>query len=104
MKKIIRKLFAPIALLSLALGVGISLNHQKEVIGASAATTVSVGNDFNAVSGDFDTNLDYDSFKGGGTTAPALNSGDIRLYQKNGGETEATLLFRQEQQIIKLPP
>ena len=85
MKKIIRKLFAPIALLSLALGVGISLNHQKEVIGASAATTVSVGNDFNAVSGDFDTNFRYDSFRGGGTTAPALNSGDIRLYQKNGG-------------------
>lgn len=36
MKKIIRKLFAPIALLSLALGVGISLNHQKDVIGAKA--------------------------------------------------------------------
>lgn len=85
MKKIIRKLFAPIALLSLALGVGISLNHQKEVIGASAATTVSVGNDFNAVSGNFDANFRYDSFKGGGTTAPALNGGDIRLYQKSGG-------------------
>lgn len=85
MKKIIKKLFAPIALLSLALGVGISLNHQKDVIGASAATTVSVGNDFNAVSGNFDANFRYDSFKGGGTTAPALNSGDIRLYQKNGG-------------------
>lgn len=84
MKKIIRKLFAPIALLSLALGVGISLNHQKEVIGASAATTVSVGNDFTAVSGNFDANFAYTSYKGGAGTAPAIYGGDIRLYQ-NGG-------------------
>lgn len=38
MKKIIRKLFAPIALLSLALGVTISINNQKDVVGAKAAT------------------------------------------------------------------
>lgn len=85
MKKIIRKLFAPIALLSLALGVTISLSNQNDVVVAQAATTVSVGNDFDAVSGNFDANFRYDSFKGGGTTAPALNGGDIRLYQKSGG-------------------
>lgn len=85
MKKIIRKLFAPIAVLALAVGVSISLNSQKDIVGAEAATTVSVGNDFTAVSGNFDANFRYDSFKGGGTTPPAVNGGDIRLYQKSGG-------------------
>lgn len=84
MKKIIRKLFAPIAVFSLAFGVTISLSNQNDVVVAQAATTVSVGNDFSAVSGIFDANFAYTSYQGDAGTAPALNNGDIRLYQ-NGG-------------------
>lgn len=85
MNKIIKRLFTPLAVFAMAIGIGVSVNAQKDVVGARAATTVSVGNDFTAVSGNFDANFRYDSFKGGGTTAPALNGGDIRLYQKSGG-------------------
>lgn len=38
MNKIIKKLFAPIAVFLLALGVTISINNQKDVIGAKAAS------------------------------------------------------------------
>jgi hypothetical protein len=75
MKKIIRKLFAPIALLSLALGV--SLMHEKEVVGTKAA--VVLYNSFNFLDGgtsnnsayastDIDTNVSYASDNPGGTT------------------------------------
>ncbi len=39
MKKITRKLFAPIAVLALAVGVSISVNNQKGIVGAEAALT-----------------------------------------------------------------
>ncbi|MFA5503613.1 MAG: bacterial Ig-like domain-containing protein [Bacilli bacterium] len=46
MNKIIKKLFAPLAVFALALGVSISLNSQKDVVGAKAApTTVTVVRD-----------------------------------------------------------
>ena len=38
MNKLFKKLFAPIAVLSLALGVTISISNQKDVVGAEAAT------------------------------------------------------------------
>lgn len=85
MNKIIKRLFTPLAVFAMAIGLGVAVNNQKDVVGARAATTVSVGNDFDAVSGNFDANFRYDSYKGGGTTAPALYGGDIRLYQKSGG-------------------
>ena len=79
-----KKIFAPFAVFAMAIGIGVSVNAQKDVVGAEAATTVSVGNDFEAVSGIFDANFAYTSYKGNAGTAPALNNGDIRLYQ-NGG-------------------
>ena len=85
MNKFLRRIVTPVAVFAASLGVALSMANQRDVVGAEAATTVSVGNDFTAVSGNFDTNFRYDSYKGGGTTAPALNGGDIRLYQKSGG-------------------
>lgn len=84
MNKIIKRLFTPLAVFAMAIGIGVSVNAQKDVVGARAATTVSVGNDFKAVSGIFDANFAYTSYQGDAGTAPALNNGDIRLYQKGG--------------------
>ena len=67
---------------TMAFGVGLTASKVAE--GVQAATTVTVGNDFSAVSGNIDAKFAYTSFKGGAGTAPAVNGGDIRLYQ-NGG-------------------
>lgn len=77
MKKIIRKLFAPIALLSLALGVTISINNQKDVVGANAATS----------------NFDFSSTEQRtalSTTQQTWVSGDITMViNKNSGSNIA---------------
>lgn len=67
---------------TMAFGVGLTASKVAE--GVQAATTVTVGNDFSAVSGNIDANFAYTSFKGGAGTAPSVYDGDIRLYQ-NGG-------------------
>ena len=51
---------------------------------SSEGTTVSADR-FTAVDGSLDSVVSYDSEKGGGTTAPALNDGEIRIYQGSNG-------------------
>lgn len=51
---------------------------------ASTATTVEMDY-FSAVSGSLDAVVSYETGKGGGTTAPAINGGVIRLYQNSSG-------------------
>jgi hypothetical protein len=53
MKKIIKKLFTPFAVFAMALGIAVSVNAQKDVVGARAApTTVTVSrSDFSGGSG-----------------------------------------------------
>jgi hypothetical protein len=77
MKKIIRKLFAPIALLSLAFGVTISINNQKDVVGAKAATS----------NFDFSSNAQRTALS---TTQQTWVSGDITMViNKNSGSNVA---------------
>ena len=45
----------------------------------------------NASSLNGDGNVSYTSQKGGGTSEPAINSGEIRLYQNNGGAGGGTI-------------
>ena len=40
---------------------------------------------FTATSADMDGHISYSTNQGGGTTAPAINNGVIRLYQNNNG-------------------
>lgn len=51
---------------------------------AQDATTVSMST-FTAVSGSLDENISYTTAKGGGTVNPAINNGEIRIYQKGSG-------------------
>lgn len=48
---------------------------------------------FTSVSGNLngDTNVTYTSAKGGGTSAPAINGGEIRLYQNSNGTGGGTI-------------
>ncbi len=50
----------------------------------AAATTVEMSS-FSSVNGTLDEVVSYTSAKGGGTSNPAVNSGQIRLYQGNPG-------------------
>lgn len=58
------------------------------VSGAWAQTTVSMTS-FTGISGnvDNDSKVSFSAYKGGGTSAPAVNSSAIRLYQNSNGNT-----------------
>ena len=88
------KLFSKIAALSvglaMAIGVGVAVGGKAAVKASAAAVTVSM-NSFSAISGnvDGDSNVSYEARKGSASTAPAVNGGQIRVYQ-NGGLFEVT--------------
>lgn len=46
---------------------------------------------FTATSDNIDTNISYTTAKGGGTTNPAINGGQIRLYQNSAGTGGGTI-------------
>lgn len=59
-------------------------------------TTVTQTN-FTAISADnlnSDKNISYSCAKGGGTVAPAVNNGEIRLYQKSSGNYGGTITIK----------
>ncbi len=77
MNKLVKKLFAPLMLFALALGVGLSLTNQKEVVPTEAAAILY--NSFNFLDGgsssnnayastDIKTNVSYASDNPGGTS------------------------------------
>lgn len=88
----------PLALGSLSiLRTGdIAANAQTitvEKLPAGSGTTVTIDS-FSSVNGNIDEHISYASYKGGGTTNPAVQSNAIRLYQgsgtKGGGYIEIT--------------
>lgn len=83
MRILIKKLFAPIMAISLAIGVGVSFALQSSFLEARAATASITS--FTTVDGSIDANISYNSYKRGGTTAPAVNTNMIRLYQNASG-------------------
>ncbi len=62
-------------------------------IGANAASTTVSMSSFSAISSniDGDTNVSYLAEKGGGTSAPAINNNEIRLYQNAAGTGGGTI-------------
>ncbi len=84
MRKIISKIAGTLLGLSLALGVGIALRNRSAEEQVHATTTSMTS--FDSVSGYVggDSNVSYLAEKGGASTAPAVNSNQIRIYQ-NGG-------------------
>ena len=88
MNKLFNKIAAGVVGLAMAVGVGVAIGSQSKAEARSvnaAETTVSMST-FSSVSGniDGDTNVSYIAEKGDASTAPAVNSGEIRIYQ-NGG-------------------
>ena len=55
-----------------------------------AETTVTMTS-FSATSASMDSNVSYSTAKGGGTSAPAVNSNQIRLYQNSAGTGGGTI-------------
>lgn len=53
--------------------------------GMSTFTATESTSTFSTISGTIGTNVSYASFQGGGTTAPAVNTSQIRLYQNTAG-------------------
>lgn len=54
------------------------------------AETVTLSS-FSATSADLDANISYSTAKGGGTTAPTVSDGEIRLYQNSSGKGGGTI-------------
>ena len=90
-KSLLLGILAAATATGLALGVNgvvdAYVGEPVEVSAASNPVTLEMST-FNSTSVDNiqgDPNVSYASDKGGGTTAPAINNGEIRLYQKSGG-------------------
>lgn len=49
---------------------------------------------FTAASGDYDANVEFASYKGGGTSNPAVNSNQIRLYQTSSSNAGGMLVVK----------
>ena len=49
---------------------------------------------FSATSASMDSNVSYSTAKGGGTSEPAINSGEIRLYQNSTGGGSITITVK----------
>ena len=60
------------------------------VLEASASVTVEMST-FTATADDLDSNISYTTAKGGGTSNPAINGGEIRLYQNSKGTGGGTI-------------
>lgn len=58
--------------------------------GSSEPTTVTMTS-FSATAASMDGNVSYSTAKGGGTSAPAVNSNQIRLYQNSAGTGGGTI-------------
>lgn len=56
------------------------------IVGITAKAGQVEVSSFSKTSGDLDTNISYTTAKGGGTSNPAINSNEIRLYQPSSGK------------------
>ena len=100
MRKLISKIAGTLLGLSLALGVGVALSNRSAEEQVHATTTSMTS--FESVSGYVggDSNVSYLAEKGSASTAPAVNSNQIRIYQNGGlltitANNSVTLTFKQ---------
>ena len=66
-------------------------SHTETTGGGSSTPVTKTMDTFTAISGnvDSDTNISYEAAKGNAATAPAVNGGEVRIYQ-NGGTLTIT--------------
>lgn len=62
--------------------------------GGSGEPTIVTMTSFSATSASMDSNVSYSTAKGGGTSEPAINSGEIRLYQNSTGGGSITITVK----------
>lgn len=89
--KLFKRLGIALTGMAMAIGVGVGLSQRGEYKEARAASPVS-RNSFSATSGyvdsaNSDTTISYEVLKGTGTTNPAVNSNQIRMYKPSGSNT-----------------
>ena len=62
--------------------------------GGNGEPTIVTMTSFSATSASMDSNVSYSTAKGGGTSEPAINSGEIRLYQNSTGGGSITITVK----------
>ena len=74
--------------------------ESKEIVITQAAkpvggqTTTVTKSSFSATTGTIDSVISYTTAKGGGTSAPAVNSNQIRLYQNSSGQKGGSITIK----------
>jgi hypothetical protein len=81
MNKLLQKVAKLTLGLAMAAGVGVAIGAGHKDTAKVFATSGTMISSFSATSGDYDDNITYTSYKGGGTSNPQVNSNQIRLYQ-----------------------
>lgn len=66
-------------------GLAVVNEHGFDKVDAAGETETVTMTNFTVTSANMDNVVSYSCAKGGGTSDPAANSGQIRIYQKNGG-------------------
>ena len=78
----------------MAIGVGVAVGSNSNAFKASAASQTENFTSFSQTSGTIKTNvLTYASYKGGGTTDPAIQGGGVRLYQGDSSYAGGMMVF-----------
>ncbi len=102
MNKFITRLATLTLGLAMAAGVGVAVaSNSKEASPVHAASGSEITS-FSAISADFDTNISYASYKGGGTSNPQVNSNAIRLYQNNSTNAGGMLVVKAKSSTVKI--
>ena len=78
------------ALLTIGVAAGIGATVEKDRVKAEETTTVTLTS-FTELSANLDDVASYKTAKGGGTSNPAVNSNQIRLYQNSNGTGGGTI-------------
>ena len=76
----------------MAIGVSVGVANNRNAKAVYATTASVTGSTFESLSGNLDANIAYAAAQGDGTTAPALNSGSIRIYKPSSGKSTGGLI------------
>ncbi len=92
MNKLMTRIVGATLGLAMAIGVGVGVANDREAKGLYASTASITGSTFESLSGNLDTNVSYAAAQGDGTTAPALSSGNLRIYKPASGKATGGLI------------
>ena len=97
-KKVLPALLGSVALILGLVTVSTSIN--KEVVNAAEQTATVELSTFASTSASMDDYVSYTTAKGGGTSNPAINGGEIRLYQNSAGTGGGTITITSKEENL----